>query len=72
LTARDRSETQRVRLRTTCTGSTAPTRTGGVSPRAPVAFAVAAGITAVIALVPAFGGWAPFSWPIGVLLGAAL
>src|SRR6185503_9200157 len=44
----------------------------GVNPRAVVAFAVTALPTALIALVPAFTALAPFSGPIGVVLGAAV
>jgi nucleobase:cation symporter-1, NCS1 family len=44
----------------------------GFNPRAVGAFAVTAVPTAVIALVPAFSALAPFSWPIGVVLGAAV
>ena len=44
----------------------------GVNPRAVAAFAVTALPTALIALVPAFTALAPFSWPIGVVLGAAV
>jgi nucleobase:cation symporter-1, NCS1 family len=42
----------------------------GFNPRAVGAFAVTAVPTALIALVPAFSALAPFSWPIGVVLGA--
>jgi NCS1 family nucleobase:cation symporter-1 len=44
----------------------------GFNPRAVGAFVVAAAITAVLALVDTFSDIAPFSWPIGVVLGAAI
>jgi NCS1 family nucleobase:cation symporter-1 len=44
----------------------------GVNPRAVVAFVVTAVPTALIALLPGFAALAPFSWPIGVVLGAAV
>jgi NCS1 family nucleobase:cation symporter-1 len=44
----------------------------GYNPRAVGAFVVAAGITAVLALVGTFSDIAPFSWPIGVVLAAAI
>ena len=46
--------------------------TGGFNPRALVAFVPAASISIVIALVPAFGALAPFSWFIGAALGAGI
>ncbi|MCW2530140.1 MAG: nucleoside transporter family [Pseudonocardiales bacterium] len=42
---------------------------GGVNVRAIVAFAVAAGISAPIALVKDWSTVSPFAWPIGVVLG---
>jgi nucleobase:cation symporter-1, NCS1 family len=45
---------------------------GGVNPKALVAFLPAAAISIVIALVPAFSGLAAFSWFIGAALGAAI
>jgi NCS1 family nucleobase:cation symporter-1 len=44
----------------------------GANPRAVAAFAVTAIPTALVALVPAFAAAAPFAWPIGVVLGAAV
>jgi NCS1 family nucleobase:cation symporter-1 len=44
----------------------------GINPRAVVAFVVTAVPTALIALLPGFAALAPFSWPIGVVLGAAV
>ncbi|MDQ6790100.1 MAG: NCS1 family nucleobase:cation symporter-1 [Candidatus Dormibacteraeota bacterium] len=46
--------------------------TGGVNPKALVAFLPAAAISIVIALVPALSGLAAFSWFIGAALGAAI
>ena len=43
-----------------------------VNPRAVIAFVVAATPTAILALVPAFGTIAPFSWPIGVVLAGII
>lgn len=45
---------------------------GGINRRAVLVFVVSAALSAVIALVPAFGPAAPFSWFIGALSGAAL
>lgn len=42
---------------------------GGINFRAVTAFLISGGICLVIALAPAFGVLAQFSWPIGVLLG---
>jgi NCS1 family nucleobase:cation symporter-1 len=44
----------------------------GVNPKALWAFVPTAAVTAVIALVPAFSFWSPFSWFIGTAAGAAL
>lgn len=44
----------------------------GWNPRALISFAVAATPAALIALVPAFDYWAPFSWFIGAVIGAAV
>ena len=48
------------------------TYSSGVNPRAVIAFAATAIPTALIALLPALAALAPFSWPIGVVLGAAV
>src|SRR5919201_995303 len=45
---------------------------GGLHRRAVLAFAGGAVLAAVLALVPAFGGIAPFSWFIGVVVGGGL
>jgi len=45
---------------------------GGINKRAVIAFIPAAVISAVFALVPAFGAVAPFSWFIGAGIAAAL
>ena len=44
----------------------------GWNPRALVSFAIAAAIAAVLALLPTFNDWAPFSWFIGAFLGAGI
>jgi nucleobase:cation symporter-1, NCS1 family len=44
----------------------------GWNRKALVSFAAAATPAAVVALVPAFSYWAPFSWFIGAVLGAAV
>ena len=46
--------------------------TRGVNPRALIALIPATAVAAVLALVPAFGAWAPFSWAIGAILATAL
>jgi NCS1 family nucleobase:cation symporter-1 len=46
--------------------------TGGVNIRALISFAVAAAVTAPIALVGAFSTVAPFAWPVGVVIGATV
>lgn len=45
---------------------------GGVNQRAVLVFAIAAAVSALLALVPAFGAVAPFSWVIGAVLGGGL
>ncbi len=44
----------------------------GFNPNAVIAFVVAAGIAAVVALVPVFSDLAPFSWFIGAAIGAGI
>ncbi len=44
----------------------------GVNPKAVWAFVPTATVTAIIALVPTFEFWAPFSWFIGVLAAGAI
>jgi NCS1 family nucleobase:cation symporter-1 len=44
----------------------------GWNPIAVVSFIVSATPAIILALVPAFGFWAPFSWFIGAALGAAV
>jgi NCS1 family nucleobase:cation symporter-1 len=46
--------------------------TGGVNVRALISFAAAAAVAAPIALLGTFAAEAPFAWPIGVVIGAAL
>jgi NCS1 family nucleobase:cation symporter-1 len=46
--------------------------TGGVNVRALISFGVAAAVAAPIALLGTFAAAAPFAWPIGVVIGAAL
>lgn len=46
--------------------------TGGLNPKALIAFVPSAAIAIVIALLPAFGTLAPFSWFIGAALGAGI
>ena len=43
-----------------------------MNPLAIIAFVVAATPTAILALVPAFGAIAPFSWPIGVVVSGVI
>ena len=45
--------------------------TRGFNPKALIALVPATVVAAVLALVPAFGVWAPFSWAIGVILATA-
>ncbi|MEO6504403.1 MAG: NCS1 family nucleobase:cation symporter-1 [Terrimesophilobacter sp.] len=44
----------------------------GWNPKALVSFFIAAIISLVLALVPGFGALAPFSWPIGAVIGAGI
>ncbi len=44
--------------------------TRGFNPRAFIALVPATVVAAILALVPTFGAWAPFSWAIGAVLAA--
>ncbi len=46
--------------------------TRGFNPRAMIAVVPATLVAAVLALVPMFGDWAPFSWAIGAILATAI
>lgn len=46
--------------------------TGGVNIRALISFAFAAAVAAPIALAGTFSTVAPFAWPVGVVIGAAV